>query len=78
MAEVRGSRTGAQIPGLLAIGTWTGFSGGRAFADLVVVHRPGTGVVFTLSGQRWGRLVIGHDEPARLLAEAGVTPEPQR
>jgi hypothetical protein len=71
MAEVRGTRTGARIPGLLAIGTWSGFSGGRAYTDLVVVHGPGPGVVLTVSGQPWRRLVVGCEDPAQLLAGLG-------
>ena len=69
MAQVRGTRMpGAGLPGRLAIGTWRGNQAGRAFHDFVVVHRPGPGVVLTLRGGDYDRILLETLHPDDLVA----------
>ena len=72
IAQVRGTRRpGAGVPGRLAIGTWSGDQAGRAFLDFVVVERPGAGVVLTLRGNEYDRIVLGTVRPEQLIADLG-------
>lgn len=70
MTQIRGTRMpGAGLPGRLAIGTWRGDQAGRAFHDLVVAHRPGPGVVLTLRGGEFDRILLETPRAAQLIAE---------
>lgn len=70
LGQVRGVRTpGADIPGVLAIGSWRGTVDGRRFHDFVVVQRPGPGLVVTTTGGTYDRLVLGSENPEALAAE---------
>ena len=70
--QLRGMRMpGAGIPGLLAIGTWRGVSDGRTFHDFALIHHSGLGLLVTTSGH-YDRLLLGTDEPDKLLAELGI------
>ena len=55
----------------MAIGTWRGDQAGRAFLDLVIVHRPGPGVVLTLRGAKYDRIVLESAHPDLLVADLG-------
>jgi hypothetical protein len=70
MAQIRGTRMpGAAMPGRLAVGTWRGDQAGRSFHDFVIVHRPGAGVVLTLRGNHYDRIVLETPRAEQLIAE---------
>ena len=70
MSEVRGSKMpGTRVPGVLAVGTWRGDQAGRAFLDFVAVHRPGPGVVISLRGARYDRIVLDHPRAYELAEQ---------
>jgi hypothetical protein len=70
IAQVRGTRRpGAGVPGQLAIGMWSGDQAGRTFLDFVVVERPGPGVVLTLRGNEYDRIVLGTARPEQVIAD---------
>ena len=72
MTQLRGTRMpGAGMPGRLAIGTWRGHQAGRSFHDFVVVHRPGPGIVLTLRGGEYHRILLEHPHPEQLIARLG-------
>ena len=52
--ELRGIRFGTGVPGSIALGTWRG----SGFADFVALRGSGSGVVVTLTGQRFDRLLV--------------------
>jgi hypothetical protein len=61
-SELRGLRVpGTGIPGLVALGTWR-YSGSK---DFVAVYGR-SGVVVTLSGSSWSRLLVSSREPRRV------------
>lgn len=63
--ELRGLRVpGTGLPGVVALGTWR-YRGGK---DFVAVYR-GTGVIVTLSGGEWTRLVVSTPDPRRVCEE---------
>ncbi len=67
--QVRGlRRPGAALPGVLAIGTWGGTERGVVYRDFVVVHRPGPGVVLTLDGEPYDRVLLSAERPSALIA----------
>jgi hypothetical protein len=69
MNHLRGRRTpGARVPGVLAIGTWGGSEHGESYSDFVAVDRPGAGVVITVAGGPYSRVVIGAENPQDLIA----------
>lgn len=69
LAEVRGLKLpGAGIPGVLAIGTWRGSDDSRTFHDFVLVHHGGAGVVVSIEGGDYDRILLGSDDPAALIA----------
>jgi uncharacterized protein len=70
MAQIRGTRMpGAAMAGRLAIGTWRGDQAGRSFHDLVVVHRPGPGLVLSLRGNHYDRIVLETPRAEQLIAD---------
>lgn len=69
LAEVRGLRLpGAGLPGVLAIGTWRGSDNNSTFHDFVLVHHGGAGVVVSVAGGDYDRILLGSDDPAALIA----------
>ncbi|RJK94308.1 hypothetical protein [Vallicoccus soli] len=57
LAEVRGLRApGLEVPRVVRVGTWRRRG---APPDFVVARRGEPGLVVELSGERWGRLVVG-------------------
>jgi hypothetical protein len=70
LTEIRGIRLpGAGIPGVIAVGTWRGRDGDTEFHDFVLAHHRGPGIVVTCAGGDYDRVLIGVDDPDRLLAE---------
>lgn len=70
MARVRGVRMpGTGLPGRMAIGTWTGQREGRTFHDLVVVPRPGPGVLLDVDGGEYDRVLLGCADPQAVIEE---------
>jgi hypothetical protein len=70
MAHIRGMRMpGAAMPGRLAVGTWRGDQAGRSFHDFVLVHRAGPGLVLTLNGNHYDRIVLETARAQQLIAE---------
>lgn len=68
MTQIRGSRhPGAGLPGRLAIGTWRGDQAGRTFLDFVIAHRPGPGVVLTLRGGEYDRVLLETPRAQQLI-----------
>ena len=66
LSEVRGVRApGTGVPRRVALGTWRG----RGWRDLVVVPRPGSGLVVHLAeGAPWRRLLLRSDDAPTLAA----------
>jgi hypothetical protein len=63
--ELRGLRMpGTGFPGVIALGTWR-YRGGK---DFVAVYRS-TGVVVTLAGSEWNRLIVSSRVPDRICQE---------
>lgn len=63
--ELRGWRMpGTGLPGMIALGTWR-YSGGK---DFVAVCGRG-GVVVTLAGLEWNRLLVSCRDPRRVCRE---------
>jgi uncharacterized protein len=70
MAQIRGTRMpGAAMPGRLAVGTWRGDQGGRSFHDFVLAHRLGPGLVLTLRGNQYDRILLETPRAEQLIAE---------
>ena len=67
--ELRGLRMpGTGLPGVIALGTWR-YRGGKEF---VAVYRS-TGVVVTLAGSEWKRLVVSSRVPHRICQEINAS-----
>ena len=72
MSAVRGSKMpGTRVPGVMAVGTWRGDQAGRAFLDFVAVHRPGPGVVISLRGAPYDRIVLDSPRAYELAEQLG-------
>jgi hypothetical protein len=68
MTQLRGMKMpGAGFPGILAIGTWRGDANGATYHDFVVVHRPGPGLVITIDGGPYDRVLLGTEQPQELV-----------
>ncbi len=66
--ELLGMRMpGTGIPGVIALGSWR-YSGGK---DFVAVYGR-RGVVITLSGAEWNRLILSSRNPHRLSRHVGA------
>lgn len=63
--EIQGMRMpGTGLPGVIALGTWR-YNGGK---DFVAVYGR-SGVVVTLTGSEWNRLLVSSRAPRRLCQE---------
>lgn len=72
LAQLRGMRMpGAGIPGVLAIGTWSGIVDGRSFHDFALVHSAGPGLVITTRGE-YDRILLSSDEPEVFAGKLGL------
>jgi hypothetical protein len=68
LGAVRGWRVGSAWPGRFAMGTWHGRVDGVRFRDFVLVHSPGPGVVLSLDGGEYDRIVFDYADPDQFVA----------
>jgi hypothetical protein len=68
--ELRGWRLpGGAWPGKFAIGWWRGRLDGHRFADLALIPKRGPGLVLTVSGEAFERVLLQVDDATELLTQ---------